>query len=86
MKKIKKNKEKFIPQNEKITFGLHSGKKIKDLPTNYIKWGYENFTSKELHVWRYYFGEELVRRKITLTPKPNTLENIGINKWNKNLR
>ena len=65
---------------------MHSGKKLKNIPTHYIKWGYENFTSKELHIWRYYFGEELVRRNITPDLKHNPLENIGINKWNKNIR
>jgi hypothetical protein len=86
MKQVKRNKQgidfKHIPIEEiEITFGIHSGKKLKDIPTSYINYGYCKFTNKKLRIWRYYFGKELVRRNIS--PPPNPLDNIGINKWNK---
>ncbi len=81
MKQVKRNKKEIPIEEIKITFGLYSGKKLKDIPNYYIRWGYEKFIDKKLHIWRYYFGKELIRRNIT--PPQNPLENIGVNKWNK---
>jgi len=54
---------KRLNENEytqrKITFGLHTGKMIKDIPLNYIKWGVLNFDGN----WAEMFARELQRRQ-----------------------
>jgi hypothetical protein len=42
----------------RLTFGLHTGKMIKDIPTDYIKWGVLNLDS----YWAEFFARELQRR------------------------
>lgn len=52
-----------LKQNEyttrRITFGIHSGKMIKDIPMDYIKWGIMNLDT----TWATYFSRELQRRE-----------------------
>jgi hypothetical protein len=43
----------------RITFGMHTGQMIKDLPIAYIKWGVLNLNTE----WAEFFARELVRRK-----------------------
>lgn len=54
---------KRLNENEytqrKITFGLHTGKMIKDIPLSYITWGVLNFDGD----WAEMFARELQRRK-----------------------
>jgi len=42
----------------RITFGMHTGKMIKDLPIDYIKWGVLNLDNN----WADFFSRELQRR------------------------
>lgn len=42
----------------RVTFGMHTGKMIKDLPEDYIKWGILNLDS----YWAEFFARELQRR------------------------
>jgi hypothetical protein len=54
---------KRLNENEyterRITFGLHTGKMVKDIPLNYITWGILNFDG----AWADIFARELQRRK-----------------------
>lgn len=43
----------------RITFGVHTGKMIKDIPISYIKWGILNFDG----AWAEMFARELQRRQ-----------------------
>ena len=43
----------------RITFGMHTGKMIKEIPIAYIKWGILNLNE----VWASYFARELQRRE-----------------------
>ena len=43
----------------RLTFGMHTGKMIKDLPLDYLKWGVLNLDD----LWADYFSRELQRRK-----------------------
>lgn len=43
----------------RMTFGMHTGKKISELPLSYIKWGILNLDD----LWAGYFARELQRRK-----------------------
>lgn len=42
----------------RLTFGLHTGKMIKEVPITYIKWGVLNLND----VWAEMFARELQRR------------------------
>jgi hypothetical protein len=42
----------------RVTFGMHMGTMIKDLPTDYVKWGVLNLNS----YWAEFFARELQRR------------------------
>lgn len=42
----------------RITFGMHMGKKISDLPLDYLKWGILNLND----TWADYMSRELQRR------------------------
>jgi len=43
----------------RITFGIHTGKMIKEIPISYIKWGILNFQG----IWAEYFAREFQRRQ-----------------------
>lgn len=43
----------------RITFGMHTGKKISELPISYLKWGILNLDD----TWADYMSRELQRRK-----------------------
>jgi hypothetical protein len=43
----------------RITFGKYMGRQIKNIPTDYIKWGVLNFKGD----WAEYFSRELQRRE-----------------------
>jgi len=42
----------------RLTFGMHTGKMIKDLPLTYLKWGIQNLDD----YWADYFSREFQRR------------------------
>lgn len=42
----------------RLTFGLHTGKMIKEVPISYIKWGVLNLDT----YWAEFFARELQRR------------------------
>lgn len=46
----------------RLTFGLHTGTKILDLPLDYIKWGIINLNG-EFTPWAEMFARELQRRR-----------------------
>lgn len=48
-----------ITTNTQIPFGKHTGKKLSEIPGEYLAWGFENLRSRE---WKNAFGEELRRR------------------------
>ena len=68
MKHKVKNKLEAIQWNKRlasheyterrITFGMHTGRMIKDIPIDYIKWGILNLNEQ----WASYFARELQRR------------------------
>lgn len=43
----------------RLTFGMHTGRCIRDLPTDYLKWGILNLNEQ----WASYFARELQRRE-----------------------
>lgn len=57
---------KALSQNEytqrRITFGAHTGKMIKDIPSDYLTWGAINLTGN----WSDMFVRELRRRNPNL--------------------
>lgn len=43
----------------RLTFGMYTGKMIKDLPKDYLKWGVLNLNSH----WADFFSRELQKRE-----------------------
>ena len=43
----------------RLTFGMYSGRMIKDLPKDYLKWGILNLNN----YWADFFSRELQRRE-----------------------
>ena len=42
-----------------LTFGIHKHRKLKDLPTHYLKWMSKNLIDTEFHEWALAAKEEL---------------------------